>query len=284
MSNAGTIATLTNSGTISGGGGTGGGRAGDAILSTGSIGPITNTGQIIGDVEIDNQASATIYGGTGATFGRWTGGTITVGNGDLVFAGGNTALSDNIVVNGGKGIVFSNSDPLMIAAPQTITGNFDQSAAGALDFALAGDLPGQYGALAITGFATLDGGLGLDLTSGFTLAAGNVFDLMTFAGVTGDFTGFCSTASPARRIPPTSGRARTLAAWHSAGDRGDRLPQPRRPVDLRNSRGLDLGDARDRLPRPRWAWIAAKERLARLTDWGFVIFGRRLGVEMQSSH
>ena len=50
-------------------------------------------------------------------------------------------------------------------------------------------MPGQYGALAITGFATLDGGLALDLTNGFTLAAGDVFDLMTFAGLTGDFTG-----------------------------------------------------------------------------------------------
>ncbi len=191
ITNVGTIATLTNGGTISGGADGAGGelRAGNAILSTGSIGLIANSGQIDGNVEIDNQASVTIYGGTGTTFGKWTGGTISVGNGDLDFAGGNTALGDNIVVNGGRGTVF-NSDPLSIAAPQSITGNFDQSGAGVLDFGVAGDTPGQYGALAITGFATLDGGLGLDLLNGFKLTVGDVFDLMTFAGVTGDFTGF----------------------------------------------------------------------------------------------
>ena len=111
MSNAGTITTLTNSGTISGGNGGGGrpapaaraapaiansghdrdadqqrhdrrrrgrqrrhasGAAGDAIYSAGadaSIGPITNSGQIIGNVEIDNQASVTVTGGSGKTFG-----------------------------------------------------------------------------------------------------------------------------------------------------------------------------------------------------------------------
>ena len=52
------------------------GRAGDAIYSAGthaSIGPITNSGKIIGNVEIDNQASVTVTGGTGTTFGSWTG-------------------------------------------------------------------------------------------------------------------------------------------------------------------------------------------------------------------
>jgi hypothetical protein len=43
-----------------------------------------------------------------------TGGTIAIGNGNLTFSGGNTALGD-IVVNGGKGTAF-NDDPLMIAA------------------------------------------------------------------------------------------------------------------------------------------------------------------------
>ena len=37
----------------------------------------------------------------------WTGGTITIGNGNLTFAGGNTALGDNIIA----GTVYNN-DPL----------------------------------------------------------------------------------------------------------------------------------------------------------------------------
>jgi hypothetical protein len=88
---------------------------GYAILSTGSIGSITNGGKIIGNVEIDNQESLTVFGGTERTFGQWTGGTITIGNGDLAFARGNTALGDNIVVDGGRGTIFNN-DPLMASS------------------------------------------------------------------------------------------------------------------------------------------------------------------------
>jgi hypothetical protein len=187
VSNSGKIGALTNSGTIEGGAG---GSAGDAIFSAGkhaSIGPITNTGQIIGNVKIDNQANVTITGGTGTTVGSWTGGAITIGNGNLTFAGGNTALGDNISVDGGAGTVF-NDDPLLIAAPQTITGNFNQFAMGALVFGVAGDMAGRYGSLAISGQATLDGALGLDLTNDFKLMAGDAFDFLTYAGFSGGFT------------------------------------------------------------------------------------------------
>ena len=183
LSNSGTIGSLNNAGTIDP-------RAGAfAILSIGSIGTITNTGQIVGNVEIDDQAMVTVVGGRGNTFGEWTGGAITIGGGDLTFARGHTALGDNIVVtgaDGGPGTVFNNAR-LMIAAPQTITGNFGQSTTGALDFGLAGDMAGQYGALRVTGSATLDGGLGLELMNGFDLTAGNSFDLMTYGGFDGDF-------------------------------------------------------------------------------------------------
>ncbi len=92
MSNSGTLGMLTNSGLIEGGAGGAAppGAMGDAIYSAGadaSIGPITNSGKIIGNVEIDNQASVTVIGGSGKPFGKWTGGTITIGNGDLTFVG-----------------------------------------------------------------------------------------------------------------------------------------------------------------------------------------------------
>ena len=125
MSNAGTIKTLTNRGAISGGSGGSGpveGAEGDAIYSAGanaSIGTIANSGSIVGSVVIDNQTSVTVTGGSGKTFGSWTGGTITIGAGNLTFAGGsNTALGDNISVNGGLGTV-TNADPLHIASPRT---------------------------------------------------------------------------------------------------------------------------------------------------------------------
>ena len=191
VSNAGTIASLTNSGKI--GGGSGGsdiyggvGAAGDAIYSTGSIGPITNSGQIIGNVEIDNQASVTVTGGTGTTFGQWIGGTITIGDGNLTFDGGNTFLADNISASGGLGMV-TNKGVLQLTGPQSITGSFTQTGAGVLDLGIAGNAFGQYGALEISAAASLDGGLGLDLLNGFSLALGDKFDVLSFSSLSGAF-------------------------------------------------------------------------------------------------
>jgi hypothetical protein len=187
ISNSGTLGTLTNSGLIEGGAGGAGvtpGAAGDAIYSAGKhawIGPIANTGQIIGNVVIGNQANVTVTGGAGTTFGQWTGGAITIGNGNLTFASGNTALGEDISVKGGNGSV-TNMGALMVSAPETIAGAFGTS--GAIDFGLAS---GSYGALGVSGATSLGGGLGVDLLNGFTLAAGDSFGVMTFGGVGGDF-------------------------------------------------------------------------------------------------
>src|SRR5208282_1175873 len=193
VSNSGTILALANSGLIEGDkGGTGpkgGGATGDAIYSAGmhaSIGPITNSGRIIGNVEIDNQASVTVRGGAGTTFGQWTGGTITIGAGNLTFAAGNTTLGDNIAVDGGAGTV-TNKDPLRIAAPLTITGNFTQAPTGVLGLDFAADVWGQYGALTVTKLTTLHGGLAIDLTNGFMLATDDTFDILAFGGLSGNF-------------------------------------------------------------------------------------------------
>ena len=191
--NAGAIGALVNSGAIEGGvGGQGSpsGATGDAIYSAGkhaSIGPITNSGRIIGNVEIDDQASVTVTGGTGNTFGRFTSGTITIGNGNLTFASGNTALGDDIFVDGGAGTVTNMGElrPSPPHAPETITGNFSQTSAGVLDLEFAGDVSGQYGALAVTQLTTLDGGLAIDLTGGFTLGTGETFDILTFGSLAG---------------------------------------------------------------------------------------------------
>jgi hypothetical protein len=80
-----------------------------------------------------------------------------------------------------------NKGPLQIAtlAPLAITGSFTQTAAGALGLDFAGDTAGQYGALAISGTASLDGDLGIDLTNGFTLAIDDSFDILNFDGLKG---------------------------------------------------------------------------------------------------
>jgi hypothetical protein len=205
VSNSGTIKTLTNSGTISGGAAfepSGEDTQGDAIYSAGanaSIGTIANTGSIVGKVEIDSQSNVTITGGSGQSFGHLTPGqefefgryTIVIGNGNLTFGGGNTFLADDVMVNGGLG-TLTNMGSLRIGArhPITVAGNFDQTSAGALAFAVRSDTAGQYGALTVTSLslATLDGRLAIVLTDGFTLATGDSFDILNFGGLNGDFS------------------------------------------------------------------------------------------------
>ncbi len=190
--NSGTIGSLTNSGSIKGGAVNGTGEVGDAIYSAGtgaSIGTIANSGQIVGNVEIDNQANVTVIGGaTAATAGVWSGGTITVGAGNLTFASGYTKLTDNITVNGGAGTVYNGSDPLNIAAPITIHGNFDQGSDGELDFLLSGaSTPPK---LDVTGTTLLGGLLVIDLATGYTIAPGDEFDLLSSEGdLSGAFGG-----------------------------------------------------------------------------------------------
>ena len=195
IANFGTVATLANSGTIQGGAGgnaTSAGPPGRAIDSTGanaSIGRIANSGSIIGNVEIDNQRSLSVTGGTAKIFGEWTGGTITIGNGSLIFAGGKTALGDDVVVDGGAGKV-TNEGVLRLAATQSISGEFAQTGTGVLDFKAEGDDSGLYGSLMVSGEATLAGRLGLELTHRFTPAVGDSFNFLDYNASSGDFSGF----------------------------------------------------------------------------------------------
>jgi hypothetical protein len=196
--NSGAITRLTNRGAITGGaGGIGAsnGAPGDAIYSAGtnaSIGTISNTGSIVGNVEIDDQSNVTIMNETRKR-GSWTGGTIDIGDGNLTFGGGaaltKSFLGDDITVDGGAGTVF-NKGRLELASPIAITGNYDQTAKARLGLDVAGDAWGDYGALSVTGLPTLDGRLAIDLTDGFKLMAGDTFDdILTSGGaLSGDFS------------------------------------------------------------------------------------------------
>ena len=117
-------------------------------------------------------------------------GPITIGNGNLTFAGGNTALGDDISVDGGAGTV-TNKGLLQIATlatPETIAGNFTQSRRPAcLAWTLPATSSGHYGALTVSKLTTLDGGLAIDLTDGFTLATDDRFDILGFGSLMGDF-------------------------------------------------------------------------------------------------
>ena len=165
-----------------------------------------------------------------------------------------------------------NNDPLMIAARQKITGKFNQSAMGSLIFGLAGDMAGQYGALDISGSASLAGGLGFDLTNDFTLAAGDTFDdlLMSGGALSGRFRAPVARWRPllgdiCRRLALQQRRARSRSQHRERRARRGRSQRRRarlrrRQVRIRQRRrrprALDLGDARVGLPRPRRAYPA----------------------------
>ena len=98
-----------------------------------------------------------------------------------------------------------------------------------LDLEFAGDVSGQYGALAVTKLTTLDGGLAIDLTGGFTLGTGETFDILTFGSLAGP--GFDALA-----LDGAACRMRPMDWWACGG--GVRLKEV---IDLTS---LDLFVAR----------------------------------------
>ena len=77
-----------------------------------------------------------------------------------------------------------------MANSHTITGKFNQGLLGVLDIQAGGTAAGDYGSLTATGAANFAGGLAFDLIDGFTLTAGDDFDIFNFASGTGDFSSF----------------------------------------------------------------------------------------------
>jgi hypothetical protein len=145
---------------------------------------------MIGNIDIHNQASVIVNGGSGNAFGRFSGGAITIANGNLAFAGGNTALGDSIVVNSGRGTV-TNDGQLLVTAPIAVAGNFDDSGPGKLDFLLSNSSDLTPDQLRVAGAASLADSLGIYLASGFNLAAGDSFDLIGSHGaLSGGFSAF----------------------------------------------------------------------------------------------
>jgi hypothetical protein len=72
-----------------------------------------------------------------------------------------------------------------------ITGNYTQTAGGALDIQLAGLLPGpEHDTLVVNGTVTLAGALNVSWLGGFTAVAGNEFSVLTAGTRSGLFTEF----------------------------------------------------------------------------------------------
>ena len=139
---------------------------------------------------------------------------------------------------------------LRLAAPQTIAGNFTQTAAGVLDLDFAGGMTGQYGALTITKFATLDGSLAIDLTNDFTLAKGDTFDILGFASLTGGFDALSLDGAACMMARPKD-------LWACSG--GVRLKEDifATSLDLVVTHGDPVGSPGSPIPEPStWAMLA----------------------------
>ena len=180
----GILDEIANSGSI----GDGTGLAIESTAASASIGNLTNSGTINGGMTVANQ-NLLVHGGTGGTFGALVGGPITVQNGSLTFASGNTMLGSDVVVSSAGGTpgagTMTNDGSLLLDGARSLTGSFTQSS-GATFLSLLG--VSTYGSLAATGNASFAGTLDL-VQGGSSLADGQTFTLFSFAASVGDFLG-----------------------------------------------------------------------------------------------
>jgi hypothetical protein len=135
----------------------------------------------------------------------------------------NTSLSNNTIYNDGGRIVspggltadfvnaggaFRPSSSPTQPGSLTITGTFTQTAAGALEFLLAGLTPAtQFDQLNVNGQAVLAGSLNISVTANFTPTLGQSFRIINYTSHTGSFGGVSTLALPASvlRITPRGG-------------------------------------------------------------------------------
>ena len=182
-----TVGYVTNAGTINLGSGTmltvtGGSHATATALPGFLNNGVVNIGQ-----------GATLL--SAASFTQITGqttvdGTLQVAGRSLInLAGG------SLYGNGGtvEGNVTSNASINIGDTPTTLgaltfMGNYSQGANGSLTFDIAGNAPGQYDQLNVSGHAQLNGLMTVDLLNGYIPQLGNTFEVMTYGSESGNFS------------------------------------------------------------------------------------------------
>jgi outer membrane autotransporter protein len=197
------IGTISNGGIIA---------AQTAIYNDGSIGTITNTGTIAGNIVNKAAIDLNIVGSTGASFGALQGcgvpgvilgATIPCIVGDStglvsstlsnVHFTGNVLLNDNVDV-GGSGTVTNSNGTLQLGTAITITGNYEQDASATLllgagsNVMAAGALTDSgYGRLVVSGIATINSGSAITLrrTASYPFAGGQRFVVVDAATSSG---------------------------------------------------------------------------------------------------
>jgi hypothetical protein len=162
-----------------------------------------------GTLTIRSLRSLTVQGGDFANSGSisLTGFSSIVVSGNYVQTGGSTQLSDGLLIAGGlvdleggvlagTGVINANvlnNAEVDVGAPGspgilTVVGDYTQTAGGVLVVESGGPNPGSdFDQLGITGQATLDGTLTVNLINGFQPNTGDSFTIMTFGSGSGVF-------------------------------------------------------------------------------------------------
>jgi len=206
LSNNGTLinnpgANLVNNGTLT----TNGGfenlgiltNSGNSVLDVASgttlanSGAIANSGVVVVEVGsvLSNLAGGSYIQTAGSLTSTYVAGTmnsvspVQIQGGELLGSGtinGNVDNAAGLVSPGDSGI------PGVL----TINGSYSQGLDGALQIFLNGAAPGDFNVLDVSGLATLDGTVEIDVAPGFTPEAGDDFTFLLFGSLSGDFAHF----------------------------------------------------------------------------------------------
>lgn len=187
---------------------------GGTLSGTGAInnaGTLTkaNTGTSTFSGGFTNSGTVNVNAGTLDLAGGYTdaGGALVMAGGDITAPVAGLTLNTGTL--GGTGMVTGNvihNGTLNVgSSPGTLTiaGDLTLGAGSTLNIELGGTTQGvNYDLLQVTGTANLNGTMNVSLFGGFTGTAGDLFDVITFAGRTGDFaavnfpSGYTMTATP----------------------------------------------------------------------------------------
>jgi RHS repeat-associated protein len=208
------------------------GAAGNRIINTGTLTKSGGTGTtLFNDLTLDNTGRVEVSSGTLQTefvtqfgAGALTAGTWQVNSGSTLILPGNVTTNNASVTLNGTGNLsqmatlatnngtfrlgggrdfavtagLTNAGTLILGPGSTLSvaGAYSLPAAGTHVAEIGGEpASGQFGVLAATGSANLDGTVKVELTDGFGPTAGGNFEIMTYASTTGEFT-FDSPTTP----------------------------------------------------------------------------------------
>lgn len=156
-------------------------------IEGGSVVTVQGTVTNSGDISIDNTSVLNAHSGFTQTAGSTVvDGLLSAAGTGVSIQGGSLSGTGTINGNVANGGVLTPGD-----APGTLTinGNYTQLSTGTLMEEIASFDPGIFSNLQISGLATLDGTLDIDLLDGFMPTAGESFEIMEFGSLDGEFSG-----------------------------------------------------------------------------------------------